>query len=93
MIRQIEQLLSRDGWAGIYSRTAIELTFFVAVFYAGEVITWLERVIWGRVFIIDKHRESILVYAAGCIIVIGLTIELINAIRLVVASRRTHTGR
>ena len=88
MILKIDQLLKSDGWAGIVLRVMCEGLFFMLIFNAFQLSNWVENLLYGQSLIADPRKEIIVQRIALVLVSIGFFVEVVNSLRLLIASKR-----
>lgn len=88
MSLKIDQVLKSDGWRGIVSRVICEYLFFMLIFNAFQLSNWVENLLYGQSVIADPRKEIVIQRIALAMISIGLIVEVINSLRLLIASKQ-----
>ena len=62
--------------------------FFMLIFNAFQLSNWVENLLYGQSLIADPRKEIIVQRIALVLVSIGFFVEVVNSLRLLIASKR-----
>jgi hypothetical protein len=87
----IDALIEKDGWVGLFSRLALASIGYAVIYWAPQICIWCSSTFFSQHLIIDEKRHRTIVYFATALFGYFIIISAMLAFKIVQSKNRGVT--